>query len=79
MDKSVLEYTSYQFEIFNMGKRNVRVMSESSANPPIIHSQTKFNDLIRWYDLQNAVSENKRREREGESHGIKSSLRSTYN
>lgn len=79
MDKSVLEYTSYQFEIFSMGKRNVRVMSESSASPPIIHSQTKFNDLIIWYDLQNAVSENKRKEREGESYGVKSSLKTNRN
>lgn len=75
MDKSVLDYTSYQFEIFNMGKRNVRVMSESSASPPIIHSQTKFKDLVRWYDLQSAVSENKRKERDGEIHGVTHSIK----
>ena len=75
LDKGGLDYTNYQFEIFNLGKRNVRLMSESSKSPPIIHSQSKFSDLISWYDLQNAVSENKRIERDGESHGVKSSIK----
>ena len=75
LDKGGLDYTNYQFEIFNLGKRNVRLMSESSKSPPIIHSQSKFSDLISWYDLQNAVSENKRIERDGESHGVKSSMK----
>lgn len=75
LDKGGLDYTNYQFEIFNLGKRNVRLMSESSKSPPIIHSQSKFSHLISWYDLQNALSENKRRERDGESHGVKSSIK----
>lgn len=75
LDKSVLDYTNYQLEIFSMGRRNVRVMSESTKNPPIIHSRTKFSDLVGWYDLQSAVSENKKRERDGESHGVRSSIK----
>lgn len=76
LDKSVLDYTNYQFEIFILGKRNIKVMSESTKNPPIIHSQTKYSDLISWYDLQYAFAENKRKEESGQSQGVKSSLRS---
>lgn len=75
LNKSVLDYTNYQFEIFSMGKRNIRVMSESTKNPPIIHSRTKFSDLVNWYDLQSAVSESKKRERDGESQGVRSSIK----
>lgn len=76
LDKSILDYTNYQFEIFSMGKRNIRVMSESTQSAPIIHSQIKFADLIRWYDLQSALSENRKRDRDGENYGVKSSVRS---
>ena len=75
LDKSVLDYTNYQLEIFSMGRRNVRVMSESTKNPPIIHSRTKFSDLVNWYDLQSAVSESKKRERDGETQGVRSSIK----
>ena len=75
LDKSVLEYTNYQFEIFSMGRRNIRVMSESTQNPPIIHSRSKFSDLVSWYDLQSAVSESKKRERDGETQGVRSSIK----
>jgi len=74
LDKSVLEYTNYQLEIFNIGKRNVRVSSEANGNPPVIHSQTKYSDLIAWYDIQYAHSENKRKEAAGQTHGVKKSI-----
>jgi len=75
LDKSVLDYTNYQLEIFSIGRRNVRVMCESTKNPPIIHSRTKFSDLVNWYDLQSAVSESKKRERDGESQQVRSSIK----
>ena len=74
LDKSVLDYTNYQLEIFNMGKRNVRVSSEANGDPPIIHSQTKYSQLIKWYDLQYATSETKRKEAAGQNHGVKKSI-----
>jgi len=74
LDKSVLEYTNYQLEIFNIGKRNVRVSSEASSDPPIIHSQTKYSQLIKWYDHQYAVSEMKKKESSGQTHGVKKSI-----
>ena len=76
LDKSVLDYTNYQLEIFNMAKRNVRVSSEANGDPPIIHSQTKYSQLIKWYDLQYATSETKRKEAAGQPHGVKKSLNS---
>ena len=77
LDKSVLEYTNYQLEIFNIAKRNVRVSSEAQGDPPIIHSQTKYSELIRWYDLQYATSEMKRKESYGQTHGVKKSINYT--
>ena len=77
LDKSVLEYTNYQLEIFNIAKRNVRVSSEAQGDPPIIHSQTKYSQLIRWYDLQYAASETKRKESYGQTHGVKKSINYT--
>jgi len=74
LDKSVLEYTNYQLEIFNLAKRNVRVSSESDSSPPIIHSQTKYSQLIKWYDHHYAVSEMKRKESAGKSRGVKKSI-----
>lgn len=74
LDKSVLDYTNYQLDIFNMGKRNVRVSSEANGDPPIIHSQTKYSQLIKWYDLQYATSETKRKEAAGQNHGVKKSI-----
>ena len=74
LDKSVLDYTNYQLEIFNMAKRNVRVSSEANGDPPIIHSQTKYSQLIKWYDLQYATSETKRKEAAGQNHGVKKSI-----
>jgi len=74
LDKSVLEYTNYQLEIFNIGKRNVRVSSEANGNPPVIHSQTKYSDLIAWYDIQYAHSESRRKEAAGQTHGVKKSI-----
>jgi hypothetical protein len=74
LDKSVLDYTNYQLEIFNMAKRNVRVSSEANGDPPIIHSQTKYSQLIKWYDLQYATSETKRKEAAGQTHGVKKSI-----
>lgn len=74
LDKSVLDYTNYQLEIFNMAKRNVRVSSEANGDPPIIHSQTKYSQLIKWYDLQYATSETKRKEAAGQAHGVKKSI-----
>jgi len=74
LDKSVLDYTNYQLDIFNMAKRNVRVSSEANGDPPIIHSQTKYSQLIKWYDLQYATSETKRKEAAGQNHGVKKSI-----
>lgn len=74
LDKSVLEYTNYQLEIFNIAKRNVRVSSEASGDPPIIHSQTKYSQLIKWYDHQYAVSEMKKKESSGQAYGVKKSI-----
>ena len=69
LDKSYNQYTSYQLEIHSLGKRNVRVLSETSTNPPVIHSRTLFQDIINWYDLQYSVNENARKERDGSARG----------
>ena len=69
LDKSYNQYTSYQLEIHSLGKRNVRVLSETSTNPPVIHSRTLFQDIIDWYDLQYSVNENARKERDGSARG----------
>lgn len=77
LDKSYNSYTSYQFELFSLGKRNVRVLSEATANSPVIHSRTLYQDLINWYDLQHTVNENAKKEREGSARGsVKSTMRS---
>lgn len=77
LDKTSLEYTNYQFEIFNLGKRNIRIISEATQSPPIIHSQTKYDDLINWYELQQAVSETKRQNRDSEFSGIRSTIKTS--
>lgn len=77
LDKIYNEYTTYQQEIYFLGKRNVKVLSETSANSPVIHSRTLYQDLINWYDLQHTVNENKRKEESGQSRGsVRSSISS---
>lgn len=76
LDKAYNEYTSYQLDLFHLGKRNVKVLSESTANPPVIHSKTLFQDLVNWYDLQYVVNENHRKEESGTARGsVKSSVK----
>ena len=76
LDKAYNEYTSYQLDLFHLGKRNVKVLSESTANPPVIHSKTLFQDLVNWYDLQYVVNENHRKEESGTARGsVKSSIK----
>ena len=76
LDKTYNEYTSFQFEMYSLGKRNVRILSETSVSPPVIHSRTLFQDIINWYDLQYSVNENARKERDGSSRGgVRSSIK----
>lgn len=76
LNKTYNEYTSFQFDMYSLGKRNVRILSETSASSPIIHSRTLFQDLINWYELQYSVNENARKERDGSARGgVRSSIK----
>ena len=69
LNKTYNQYSCYQLELHSLGKRNVKVLSETSTNPPVIHSRTLFQDMINWYDLQYTVNENARKERDGSARG----------
>lgn len=69
LNKTYNQYSCYQLELHSLGKRNVKVLSETSANSPVIHSRTLFQDIINWYDLQYSVNENARKERDGSARG----------
>lgn len=69
LGKNVMQYTTYQFEIFNLLKRNMRVISEASSDIISIHSQTKYSDLIRWYNDQSDAIELRNKKASGRSEG----------
>jgi hypothetical protein len=69
LGKNVMQYTTYQFEIFNLLKRNMRVISEISSDVISIHSQTKYSDLIRWYNDQSDAIELRNKKASGRSEG----------
>lgn len=69
LGKNVMQYTTYQFEIFNLLKRNMRVISETSSDIISIHSQTKYSDLIRWYNDQSDAIELRNKKASGRSEG----------
>lgn len=69
LGKSVMEYTTHQFEVFSLLKRNMRVISETSADIVSIHSQTKYSDLIKWYNEQFSSIELKNSRASGRSEG----------
>lgn len=55
LNKPVTDFTIFQLSIFNRGKRNRFILSNSKGKPPEISPTAKTQDILDWYDCNYSI------------------------
>lgn len=55
LNKPVVEFTIFQLNVFNRGKRNRFVLSNAKGEPPSLLPSTKIQEILDWYDSNHSI------------------------